>query len=107
MMHESRLHLSRVRSLQLAVAVSLGLAAFGPARTAHASRTYPPEVQKALEQQFKGQTFCVPQCITCHLTNDGGFLTMNVFGKNLQAYGKLPALMPNLVVGAFDAYFKA
>ncbi|MEI9938145.1 MAG: hypothetical protein WDO69_13075 [Pseudomonadota bacterium] len=89
------------------LAASLTLIAFGTPRAAHASSTYPPEVAKALDAQFKGQSFCVPQCITCHNTNEGGLGTLNVFGKNLQTYGGLPPSFPSLVVGAFDRYFKA
>ncbi|HET7545017.1 MAG TPA: hypothetical protein VFK05_34360 [Polyangiaceae bacterium] len=92
--------------MQLAVAASLALSAFGSARTAHATSSYPPEVAKALEQQFPGQSYCVPQCITCHLTNEGGFGTMNVFGKNLETKGMLPPGNPALVAPAFDRYFK-
>jgi hypothetical protein len=93
--------------LELAVAASLALTAFGAARVAHASSTYPPEVAKALQQQFKDSSYCVPQCITCHLTNEGGLGTMNVFGKNIEQYGRLPPSHPELVVGAFDTYFKS
>ena len=76
-------------------------------RTAQASPTYPPEVTKALNAQFKVDTYCVPQCTTCHLTNAGGFNTLNVFGVNLRAFGGLGAGNPSRVVGAFDTYFKA
>ena len=105
MMHVSKL--SRVRSLKLVLAASLALSAFGSARVALASSTYPPKVQEALNTQFPGQSYCVPQCITCHLTNEGGFGTLNVFGKNLQLNGRLPAGKPDAVVGAFDTYFKS
>ncbi len=104
MMPVSRLQLFRVRPLHLAVAASLALTAFGTAREAHASSTYPAEVAKALEQQFH-QSYCVPQCITCHLTNEGGFGTMNVFGHNLELKGMLPPLTPAQVVPAFARYF--
>src|SRR6478735_9522475 len=105
MISASTLTLSRVRTF--ALAASLALTAFGSARAAHASSTYPPEVAKALDAQFKGQTYCVPQCITCHKTNEGGFGTLNVFGHNLEIYGRLPPSNPGLVVGAFDTYFKS
>jgi len=105
MTSESSLPLSRARTL--ALAAGLTLATFGSVRGAHASPSYPPEVKKALEAQFKGQTYCVPQCITCHVTNEGGFNTMNVFGHNLEFYGRLPPSNPGLVVGAFDTYFKS
>jgi len=88
-------------------AAGVMLALFGVVCTANASPNYPPEVQKAMEQQFKGQTFCVPQCVTCHLTNEGGFHTLNVFGNNLQRYGRLPSGNAGQVVGAFDTYFKS
>jgi hypothetical protein len=104
-MHESK-PLSRVRSLQLALAAGLALAAFSPARTAHASPDYPPELAKALKQEFQKE-FCVPQCISCHVTNEGGRGTMNVFGMNLQLYGSLFKGMPETVVPAVQKYFKA
>jgi len=93
--------------LQIAVAASLTLTAFASPRAALASSSYPPEVQKALDQQFPESPHCVPQCITCHKTNEGGIGTMNVFGANLEQYGRLPPSSPNLVVGAFDTYFKS
>jgi hypothetical protein len=107
MMPESRLVPLLVRSLQLALSASLALLAFGSVRVAHASSSYPPEVAKALDAQFPGQAYCVPQCITCHRTNEGGFGTLNVFGHNLEIYGALPPSHPELVVGAFDKYFKS
>ncbi|HEY0469731.1 MAG TPA: hypothetical protein VGC79_36325 [Polyangiaceae bacterium] len=93
--------------MQLTIAASIAVIAFSVVRPAQASSTYPPEVAKALDAQFKGQSYCVPQCITCHLTNEGGFGTMNVFGHNLEFSGRLPPARPDLVVGAFDTYFKA
>lgn len=101
MMPQSRLRLFRVRSL--ALVASLTLIAFGT-RTAQASSTYPPEVQKALDQEFGG-SHCVPQCITCHKTNEGGFGTLNSFGLNLKQYGPLPPLSPAAVAPAFKNYF--
>jgi len=106
-MPASNLRLVRVRPLQLALAASLALTAWSAPRAAHASPSYPPEVQKALEAQFKGQTYCVPQCTTCHLTSVGGYGTLNVFGKTLQLNGRLPANNPGAVVGAFDTFFKS
>lgn len=106
MMSESKTRVLRVRSLQLALAATLTLAGLGTPRTARASTSYPPEVQKALDAQFGG-SHCVPQCTICHLTNTGGIGTLNVFGKNLKQYGPLSLGNPGAVVGAFDNYFKA
>jgi len=106
-MHVSKPRLARVRSLYLALAASLALTAFGSARVAHASTTYPPKAQEALNKQFPGQSYCVPQCVLCHKTNEGGFRTLNVFGANLQLNGRLAASQPDTVVDAFDRYFKA
>ncbi|HYQ43008.1 MAG TPA: hypothetical protein VER11_13600 [Polyangiaceae bacterium] len=103
---ESRVRSFRARALQIAVGASVTLTALTSPRAAHASSSYPPEVQKALDQQFGG-SHCVPQCITCHLTNEGGIGTMNVFGKNLERYGMLPPSSPSRVVTAFDTYFKS
>jgi len=96
---------NRRRSSKL-VAASLAFAALGSVPAAHGSSSYPPEVQKALDAQFGG-SHCVPQCITCHRTNEGGIDTLNVFGKNLKQYGGLPLGRPSAVVGAFDTYFKS
>jgi hypothetical protein len=73
-----------VSASKLLIAGSLLLSLLGSTPALHASIPYPPQLQKALEQQFPGQTFCVPQCIACHVTNEGGFNTLNVFGANMQ-----------------------
>ena len=50
----------------------------------------------------------MPQCIACHVTNEGGFGTLNVFGENLKTYGNvLPAQPSTSWSAAIDAYFKA
>jgi hypothetical protein len=97
---------SKARLSTLGAAVLCALASFGTAHTAHASPTFPPALQSALEQQFK-QSFCVPQCSACHLTNSGGPGMMNVFGANLEKYGGLgPVLVAN-VAPAIQKYFTA
>ena len=97
----------KVSSLKLLIGGCLLLSLLGSTRALHASTSYPPELQKALQQQFPGQAFCVPQCIACHVTNEGGFGTLNVFGENLKTYGNVLPAQPSKLVGWIDAYFKA
>jgi hypothetical protein len=94
------------RLLKLA-SVSLALAALGSTRLAHASGSYPVELSKALDRQFPGQSYCVPSCAACHLTNKGGPGELNVFGKNLQARGGLLGETPDNVDPAINQYFNA
>jgi len=61
-------------------------------------------VQKALDSEFGG-SHCVPQCIFCHVTNEGGIGTLNSFGLNLKQYGGLTLGNPASVVPKFTAYF--
>jgi len=94
------------RATPFAISLLVALTSLGSPRTAHASPDYPPEVRKALNAQFKVDSYCVPQCTVCHNTNTGGFGTLNVFGVNLKYYGKLVAYNPGKVTEAFDTYFK-
>lgn len=105
MMPESKLRLLRLRALQLAGAVGLTLAVVGIPRAAHASTSYPPEVQKALDAEFGG-SHCVPQCVFCHTTNLGGINMLNSFGQNLKSQVALGPLVPSSVVPKFTDYFK-
>lgn len=105
MMPESRLRLFHLRSLPIVVSAGLALATTCLPTPAHASSSYPPEVQKALDQEFGG-SHCVPQCIFCHLTNEGGIGTLNAFGLNLKQYSGLSLGNPSSVVPKFTEYFK-
>ena len=105
MMPQSRLRLFRLRSLGLARAAGLSLAILGAPSPAHASTSYPPEVQKALDAEFGG-SHCVPQCVFCHTNNIGGIGTLNSFGLNLKAQVALTPLQPATVVPKFTDYFK-
>ncbi|MEO6600171.1 MAG: hypothetical protein ABIQ16_09890 [Polyangiaceae bacterium] len=71
---------------------------------AQASTTFPPKVQEAMMKRLNAP-YCVPQCIVCHKTNDGGFNTLNAFGKNLETNAGLSPGQPNTVVPAFDKWF--
>ena len=99
MMLPPRTHASAVLS-----AVLVGLVTLASAHSAHASSSYPPEVQKALSKQF-GKDYCVPQCTLCHQTNVGGIGTLNSFGSSLRAETGLFVLNPGAVGPAFEKYF--
>jgi hypothetical protein len=111
MMHESK---TRVARVSLGVALLVGLATLGSARSAHASQSFPAAMQKALSKKFPGVAFCVPTCAACHLTTEGGPAKLNVFGFNLYLQ---PPPAPNLPKGsdnadakletALDRYFAA
>ena len=78
------MHSSKTRASVLGAALLVGLATLGSARSASASSKFPQALQKALNKQFPGVTFCVPTCAACHLTTNGGPKQMNVFGENLE-----------------------
>lgn len=94
MMSEST---TRVTRAPFIVAMLVGLAALGSASSANASSTFPPALQKALNNQFKSQgvTFCVPTCAACHRTTAGGPGDLNVFGTYIEKY----PTFPNLILG--------
>jgi hypothetical protein len=98
------MHSNPIRVSVYGAALLIGLSVLAQPRVAAASTTFPPKLQQALEAQFPGQTFCVPQCTVCHQTNTGGFGTLNAFGKNLRDYGGLFPADPTV---ALPAYFKA
>ncbi len=103
---------TKTRISVFAAALLTGLSIISAAGTAQASPTYPPFLQAALEKQL-AITVCVPQCTACHLTNLGGFGTLNVFGANLHkptasGGGGLQALgSQSDVEAAVTAYFTA
>jgi hypothetical protein len=95
---------------RISIALLSGLAILAATGAAQASPTYPPFLQSALEKQL-GITLCIPQCTACHLTNLGGFGTLNSFGANLHkptamGGGNLQALGSEAdVEAAVTAYF--
>lgn len=89
-------------------ALLAGLSVLGTPGTAQASSNYPPFLQTALEKQL-GVPLCVPQCTACHLTNLGGFGTLNSFGLNLRNVGGLipQSKDPAVIAAAVTKYFTA
>jgi hypothetical protein len=65
----------------------LSLVSLGYARPVHASSTFPPELQKALEKRFAGTSYCVPVCTACHTIMTGGAENLNSFGTNMLLNG--------------------
>jgi hypothetical protein len=98
------MHSNPIRVSVYGAALLVGLSLLAQPRVAAASTTFPPKLQQALETKFMGQTFCVPQCTVCHLTNAGGPRMLNVFGANLETYGGLYPADPTV---ALPAYFNA
>ncbi len=74
------------------------------AERARASETFPPKVQEAMMKRLNA-SYCVPQCILCHQTNQGGIGTLNPFGKDLKQATTLVPGKPDSVVPAFETYF--
>jgi hypothetical protein len=85
------------------LALSACLIGLCAAQRAQASETYPPKVQEAMMKRLNA-SYCVPQCILCHLTNQGGIGTLNPFGKNLQRATVLLPRRPDTVAQAFETY---
>ncbi|MEP7050420.1 MAG: hypothetical protein ABJB12_08715 [Pseudomonadota bacterium] len=92
----------------LGAALLAGLAVLSAPSSAEASQNYPPFLQTALEKQLQ-VALCVPQCTACHLTNLGGFGTLNAFGLNLKSVGGLTAGSKDsgVVATAVTKYFTA
>lgn len=93
----------RARISLLGAALIIGLVMPGAARTAQASQAFPSALQKALNKQFPGESFCVPLCTACHLTTKGGPGEINVFGQNLEVLTVNGKQMLNLKSGNDNA----
>jgi hypothetical protein len=100
-------HRIRAKVSVFSVALLVALALLGATRQVQAAPDYPPRLQSWLEGKFN-KPFCAPQCTVCHVTNLGGFGTLNVFGANLKKYGGLIGIPndPNFA-SDIDKYFAA
>ncbi len=98
-------HSINARASTFALGLCVGLAALGVAPSVQASSKFPPVLKAALEAQFPGTSFCVPQCTACHLTTQGGPGMMNVFGQNLEKYASLVPVDGISVTKAIPIYF--
>jgi hypothetical protein len=82
-------HPTKTPGSVLGVALGIGLASLGFARSAHASSNYPPALAAAIAAQYPTAVKCVPLCTACHLTTAGGPGSINSFGRSLETVGGL------------------